>query len=96
MIVPLMLPRSRLQLEKAGWRLQWQKYILTFLVLAVVLETDAASNRFMMFSHVGTCKSSVTSKRSESRRIAKALAPKPEMATMMELGMAMFPPIADT
>ena len=62
-------------------------------MLVVVVATLAALASLVMLAHEGTLNSSVSSKSFGSRRTTRGEAPKPEMATKMVSGMAMFPPM---
>ena len=60
----------------------------------MVVATLAALAIPVMLAHEGTLNSLVSSKSYGLRRTARGEAPKPEMATKMVSGMAMFPPMA--
>ena len=60
----------------------------------VVVATLAALASLVMLAHEGTLNSSVSLKIFGSRRTVRGEVPKPEMATKMDSGMAMFPPMA--
>ena len=67
---------------------------MSFLALVVVVATLAALASPVMLTHEGTFNYLVLSKSVGLRRTARGEAPKPEMATKMVSGMAMFPPMA--
>ena len=58
-----------------------------------MVATLAGLASLVMLAHEGTLNSLVSSKRFGSRRTTRGEAPKPEMATKMVSGMAMFPPM---
>ena len=62
--------------------------------MVVVDATLAALASPVMLAHDGTLNYLVLSNIFGSKRTARGEAPKPEMATKMVYGMAMFPPMA--
>ena len=67
---------------------------MRFLALVVVVSALAALASPVMLSHEGNLNSLESSKQFGLRRTAIGEASKPEMATKMVYGMAMFPPMA--
>ena len=55
--------------------------------------TSCAEAIFARFFHGGTTTSSVSNNRFESRRTGRGLESKPERATIIGTGVAIFPPI---
>ena len=62
--------------------------------MVVVVATLAELASLVMLAHEGTLNSLVSSKSFGLRQTARGEAKKPEMATKMVSGMAMFPPMA--
>ena len=60
----------------------------------MVVATLSELESLVILAHEGTLNSLVSLKFFGSRRTARGEAPKPEMATKMVFGMAMFPPMA--
>ena len=65
-----------------------------FLALVVVVAALVELASPLMLVHEGALNSLVSLKQLGSGRTARGEVPKPEMATKMVSGMAMFPPIA--
>ena len=82
--------------RKGGIEMIRRNFNEVFLAVARVVATDARSVMDVMFAHVGTRNSAVSTKISGSIRTASGLSPKPEKATMTLSGWAMLPPTAVT
>ena len=82
--------------KKGGRAMMWRNFSLMFLALVVVVAKLAALASPVMLSHEVTLNYFVSSKSFGSRRTARGEAPKPEIATNMVSGTAMFPPMVSS